>query len=146
MPLTIEDHFEDLLAELELIGDDGVIQRAYPLFETYADKAVVGGVRLQILYALRDALLGFLISVAGDSDYQVTDIRESGTAHSKNYQSVFNRIQAEIDKIERWARANVAPAIGTLTRTAPIMTSAPALDPNGSAYRGDPLTARRGPY
>lgn len=130
----------------------GPIEPMMPaLWSMFADKALIpNGPRLQYLYCLVEAF-NQKIGLIADGAYmpvgliQNKDISASVPTYIKQRDAALE----EIEKIEAKASGLRAPAVGQLTRTAPIQPgdspyTALGPDPNDRRYRGDPLFGQSG--
>jgi hypothetical protein len=121
------------------------------LWSMFTDKGQLpNGARLQFLYCLVEAF-NQKIGLIADGAYmpvglvQTKDISASVPTYIKQRDAAL----VEIQEIEARAGGLRAPAVGQLTRTAPIQPSdspytALGPDPNDRRYRGDPLFGKSG--
>lgn len=101
---------------------------------------------LQRLYTKRDCIDLVLGVVRKQVDFEIAN--DHSRKQSQKHAVLLKMRQACLDDIDRLAAAAAkassgAGAIGTITKTAPIVPDTGQLDPSDRGYRGDPLKPLR---
>lgn len=84
------------------------------LWERFGDKALIAP-RLQALYTKRACLDVLIASHREDISFKSPDLAVDQDQLTSNLTAMLERTQAEIDRVERKARAVRPPAVGQLT-------------------------------
>lgn len=126
-----------------VVGGGGYLEsKIAGLWSQYADKAYVTP-RLQELFVERDCYRLMLALLQDRFTFRDSDATFNRSERVDRLVKLRDGVQEEIDRIVDMASANRAPAVGTLTATAPIGPPFPlGLDANSRRYAGDPYFRR----
>lgn len=137
MPLSEQDYIDLVITEIGGDTEDGLLATQLPIYwELHADLASDAARMAAIKIDGLTLLLG--------QTWRKVSFKALDGA-SVQLSDMFDHLSALLD-LARTAAGQLSSgagggvAIGTLTKTAPLMPDTPrGLDPNGRQYRGDPL-------